>query len=72
VKDAEEAEALKPRPRGDSEDFDGDEDKPEKEIARRFDYSKVGNIGVYERASSTRKSRIVILPVGVNKIGKYT
>lgn len=48
VKDAEEAEALKPRPRGDSEDFDGDEDKPEKEIVRPLDYSTVGNIGVYD------------------------
>lgn len=48
VKDAEEAETLKPRPRGDSEDFDGDEDKNEKEVVRPFDYSTVGNIGVYD------------------------
>jgi exosome complex exonuclease RRP6 len=48
VKDAEEAETLKPRPRGDSEDFDGDEDKNEKDVVRPFDYSTVGNIGVYD------------------------
>ena len=48
VKDAEEAEALKPRPRADSEDFDGDEEKPEKDSVRPFDYSTVGNIGVYD------------------------
>lgn len=47
VKDKEEAEMLKPRPRGDSEDFDNDEGKSEKEVVKPFDYSTVGNIGVY-------------------------
>lgn len=51
VKDTEEAETLKPRPRGDSEEFEGDEDKSEKEAVKPFDYSSVGNIGVYDPAA---------------------
>jgi hypothetical protein len=64
VKDKEEAETLKPRPREDSEDFDAgtEQDDTGKQQAeskqdstsntntsvKPFDYSTVGNIGVYD------------------------
>jgi len=47
VKDKDEVKSLKPRLRDDSEQFEGNGDRTGKEVDKSFDYSNVGNIGVY-------------------------
>jgi hypothetical protein len=48
IKNKEEGESLKPRPREDSEEFDVDDERSVKDGVKPFDYSSVGNVGVYD------------------------
>lgn len=53
IKDKEEVESLKPKSRDDSEEFALDEERTEK-VLKPFDYSNVGNIGVYDPSGGTQ------------------
>mmetsp|Transcript_17213 Transcript_17213/g.26089 ORF Transcript_17213/g.26089 Transcript_17213/m.26089 type:complete len:882 (-) Transcript_17213:853-3498(-) len=54
IKDKEEVESLKPKSRDDSEEFELDEERTEKDALKPFDYSNVGNIGVYNPTSGAQ------------------